>query len=126
MYGLCQLALSAQRPGRNTQVGRNYPRKCQLQVVDYLQCSEQMEKMNTWFKGCRSPQPRPGKYSKYGKYHKYNTAQPSTTQHTENRTGSSKRRNETVPLGGLGPQDPTKWGPGAMPQRQPFPEARNG
>ena len=37
----------AQRPGRSAQVGRNYPRKCQLQVVDYLQCSEQKERKST-------------------------------------------------------------------------------
>ena len=47
MYGLCQLALSAQRPGRNAQVGRNYPRKCQLQDSYYLQCSEQKERKST-------------------------------------------------------------------------------
>ena len=54
MHGLCQLALSAQRPGRNAQVGRNYPRKCQLQVLDYLQCSEQKEGKNKLL-GSREP-----------------------------------------------------------------------
>ena len=55
------------------------------------------------------------------KNNKYSTTQQSTTQHTENRTGSFKRKNKPDLLGGLGPQDPTKWGPGAMPQRPPFP-----
>ena len=39
--------LSAQRPGRNAQVGQNYPCKCQLQGKDYLQCTEQMERMKS-------------------------------------------------------------------------------
>ena len=42
-----QLVLSAQRPGLNAQVGQNYPCKCQLQDRDYLQCTEQMERMNS-------------------------------------------------------------------------------